>query len=429
MNDRKPEIRYSEPVREIMGSPPGNLLKWGTTIIFLVFILFILIAWFIRYPDFIPAQIEITTENPPVTLVSKISGRIKHLYANDKGKISKGQILAVMETAASIDEIKRLRHFTDSVTRISSLNTNELPDLANLGELQNYYGTFRRNLSDLNNFDEFDYYGNKIKATREELTGLRIYAGKLKESERLFAENFAIERAKFRRDSSLNAGKTIAQADYEKSRQALLMQQIELQKVRLELSGKNIELNNKQQLITEYSIKKSEEAEKLSSSAEESFYNLKAQINIWENKYLLISPVSGLVTFTKYWSENQSVNIDEPVLTIVPGDQGNYVGRIFLKMQRSGKVIPGRSVNIKLSGFPYLEYGMLIGKVREKSLVASGDAYVIEVELTNGLTTLYGNKLDFTQNMQGTAEIITENRRLLQKIISPFRHLISRNKR
>jgi hypothetical protein len=207
------------------------------------------------------------------------------------------------------------------------------------------------------------------------------------------------------------------------------MRQIELQKVRQDLSGKNIELNNNLQLITEYSIRKSEEEEKLSSSAEESFNNLKAQINIWENRYLIVSPVNGIVAFTKYWSENQSVIIDEPVLNIIPYNQGNYLGRIFLKMTRSGKVIPGSTVNIKLSGFPYLEYGMLQGKVKEKSLVPSGDAYVIEVELTNGLTTLYGKKLDFTQNMQGTAEIITEDRRLLQKIISPFRHLISRNKR
>lgn len=429
MNDKKPEIRYSEPVREIMGSPPGRLLKWGTTIIFSVFILFILIAWFIRYPDFIPAQIEITTQNPPVTLVSKISGRIKHLYVQDKSEVSDGQIIAVMETAASIDEIRKLKLFADSVKGISILRSDKLPDMANLGELQNHYGVFRRNLSDLSNFIQIDYYGNKISATKEELSGLRIYIGRLKENERLFTENLSLETAKFRRDSSLSAGKTIAQAEYEKSRQALLRQKIDLQQVKLELSAKNIELNNKQQLITEYTIKKSEEAERLASSAEESFYNLKAQINIWENKYLLISPLRGVVTFTKYWSENQSVSLDEPVLTIVPADQGSYVGRIFLKMQRSGKVTAGQTVNIKLSGFPFLEYGMVQGKVRKKSLVPSGDAYVIEIELTNGLTTLYGKRLDFTQNMQGTAEIITENVSLLQKIINPFRYLLSKNKK
>jgi HlyD family secretion protein len=98
-------------------------------------------------------------------------------------------------------------------------------------------------------------------------------------------------------------------------------------------------------------------------------------------------------------------------------------------MERSGKVKKGLLVNIKLSGYPYLEYGMVRGIVKSKSLVPASDAYVIEIELPEGLTTLYGTKLDFTQNMQGTAEIITENIRLLQKIVNPFRSMISKNKK
>ena len=157
--------------------------------------------------------------------------------------------------------------------------------------------------------------------------------------------------------------------------------------------------------------------------------NLKAQLKIWENNYLLISPIDGSVSFTRFWSINQSVIKDEPVMSIVPIDAGNYLGRINLKMQRSGKVKTGQLVNIKLSGYPYLEYGMVRGVVKSKSLVPTGDAYIIEIELPDGLNTLYGKKLEFTQNMVGTAEIISEDLRLIQKIINPFRYLISKNKR
>ena len=199
--------------------------------------------------------------------------------------------------------------------------------------------------------------------------------------------------------------------------------------MRLDHSAKSIELAEKRQLLQDYRIKKLEEREKYYSVLNESFLNLKAQIKIWENTYLLISPVRGTVTFTKFWSENQSVNEDEPVLSIVPFQAGDYVGRINLKMNRSGKVKQGQSVNIKLSGYPYLEYGMVKGIVTSISLVPSNDSYVIELSLPSGLTTLYGKKLDFTQNMQGTAEIITDDIRLLQKIVNPFRYLVSRNKR
>ena len=82
MKNQKPEILYSEPVKEIMGKPPRRILRWGTTIMLLVFVLFIVFSWLIRYPDIILAQVEITTTNPPVTLVSKITGRINSFFVN-----------------------------------------------------------------------------------------------------------------------------------------------------------------------------------------------------------------------------------------------------------------------------------------------------------------------------------------------------------
>jgi HlyD family secretion protein len=202
---------------------------------------------------------------------------------------------------------------------------------------------------------------------------------------------------------------------------------MELQQVRLDYSAKSIELAEKRQLLQDYRITRVDEKDKLIFALRESFLNLKAQLNTWKNTYLLISPVEGLVSFTKFWSANQSVVKDEPVVSIVPAETGNFLGRINLKMQRSGKVKTGQSVNIKLSGYPYLEYGMVRGKVKSISLVPTDDSYVIEIELPEGLSTLYGKKLVFTQNMQGTAEIITENVRLLQKLINPFRHMITKN--
>jgi len=71
---------------------------------------------------------------------------------------------------------------------------------------------------------------------------------------------------------------------------------------------------------------------------------------------------------------------------------------------------------------------MVRAVVHSMSLVPAGDGYIIELILPDGLKTLYGKTLTFTQNMQGTAEIITDDLRLLEKLINPFRHLISRNK-
>jgi multidrug resistance efflux pump len=429
VKDRKPEILYSEQVREIMGRPPRKILRWGTTVMFSVFIIFLLFAWLIRYPDTIPAPVEITTINPPITLVTKISGRIKNLYAKEREHVVAGQLIAVMETTASMTDIESLKRTIDTISKPELLSSRSLPVFSELGELQGFYSAFLKNLSDLNSYTINDFFGNKINSLNDEIIGIQEYIDRLVTKEKLNSENRNLEAKKYRRDSSLYAGKVIPESELEKSHQSLIRTNIELQQVRLDHSSKAIELAEKRQLLMDYRINRNQEKEKYIAILGESFMNLKAQLKIWENNYLLISPIDGTVSFTRFWSINQSVIKDEPVMSIVPIDAGSYLGRINLKMQRSGKVKTGQLVNIKLSSYPYLEFGMVRGVVKSKALVPTGDAYIIEIELPDGLKTLYGKKLEFTQNMVGTAEIISEDLRLIQKIINPFRYLVSKNKR
>jgi len=428
MISRKPEILYSDPVKEIMGNPPRRILRWGTGIIVTVFLLSVLFSWLIKYPDTIPAPVEITTTNPPVTLATKITGNIKVLCVKEKEQVTAGELLAVMETAASIEEINLLKQTIDTIRKPELLNSKLLPVFFQLGELQETYGTFLKNLSDLNNYIINDFYGSKIASLNAEIGGIQEYISRLVVKEKLFTENQKLEYRKFARDSLLFVSMVIPESELERSHQSLIRLNIELQQVRLDHSEKTIEMAEKRQLLQDYTIKRIEEKEKLVSILNESFMNLKAGVKIWENTFLLISPVDGIVSFTRFWNTNQTVVKDEPVITVVPLETGDFLGRITMKMQRSGKVKPGQMVNIKLSGYPYLEFGMVRGVIKSISLVPSRESYIIGIDLPDGLTTLYGIKLDFTQNMQGTAEIITEDVRLLQKIVNPFRYMISRNK-
>jgi multidrug resistance efflux pump len=428
MKTDKPEILYSDPVREIISNPPAKIIRWGTAVIALVLLSLVILAWVVRYPDIVPAAVEITTENPPVTLVTKITGRINKLLVTDGEKVLPGQLLAVMETAASIPEIEALKAVIDTVNKPEKLSASALPSFTQLGEIQTFYASFVKALTDYNTYIQNDFYGSKITSITEEITALQEYIDRMRVKERLISDNLKLGENKYKRDSGLYVSKVLSDSEFENSKQAFNNSKLELQEVRLDQSENTILLAEKRQLLQDYSIKREEERQNMGAVLNETFLNLNAQINIWRNNYLLISPVDGTVTFTKFWSENQSVLKDESVLSIVPLEAGDFVGRINLKMQRSGKVKPGQLVNIKLSGYPYLEYGMVRGTVKSKSLVPTSDVYIIEINLPSGLTTLYGKNLDFTQNMQGSAEIITDNLRLLEKIINPFRYLATKNR-
>jgi glycerol-3-phosphate responsive antiterminator len=89
-----------------------------------------------------------------------------------------------------------------------------------------------------------------------------------------------------------------------------------------------------------------------------------------------------------------------------------------------GRVRVGQEVNIKLSGFPYMEFGVIKGRIRSLSLVPANDVYIAEVDLVNGLTSSYSIKLNFVSEMTGTADIITDNSRLIFRLIKPLKAIM-----
>ena len=96
----------------------------------------------------------------------------------------------------------------------------------------------------------------------------------------------------------------------------------------------------------------------------------------------------------------------------------------------NGKVRVGQRVNVKLNDFPYNEYGMLRVKIKNISLVPvvenNQSSYVLEVEFPDPLTTTYKKTISFRQQISGQAEIITDDTRLLEKLLNPIRAIFDK---
>jgi multidrug resistance efflux pump len=192
------------------------------------------------------------------------------------------------------------------------------------------------------------------------------------------------------------------------------------------LSETEIQISQLNQQVLDLELRAQEEKEQKQAGVREAFEKLVAGIDIWEQKYLLIAPIDGIVTFPAYWSENQNVRTGDKVLTIIPENQGDIIGKLTLPVEGAGKVKPGQRVNIQFANFPHLEYGMVKGTIRSISQVPYDQQYSVEVELPEGLTTYYGREIPFTQEMPGRAEIITEDRRLIERILSPIRSMLTK---
>jgi len=120
------------------------------------------------------------------------------------------------------------------------------------------------------------------------------------------------------------------------------------------------------------------------------------------------------------------VEAGEKVLTIIPANAGSTVGKIRLPTTGAGKVKPGQQVNIQFDNYPHLQYGMVKGRVSSISEVPDDSHYMVEVELPSGLMSYYDIDIPFSQNMQGQAEILTDKKRIIERVLNPIRSALSR---
>ena len=157
------------------------------------------------------------------------------------------------------------------------------------------------------------------------------------------------------------------------------------------------------------------------------FRELKKAIKDWELTYVLQSNNAGIVAFLDYWSSGQTLKEGELVFTVSPESVPYFLAKLRTPKTNAGKIKIGQKVNIKLNDYPDYEFGVLQGRVERISSVSNTDGtYVLDVRVSRDLKTTYGKHIDFKQDMQGTADIITEDLRLIERYFYQFRELFSR---
>lgn len=124
------------------------------------------------------------------------------------------------------------------------------------------------------------------------------------------------------------------------------------------------------------------------------------------------------------WSRNQNVVTNESLFVIAPNEGSPPIGKALLPVLGSGKVKVGQWVNIRLNNYPDQEFGYVKGKVTSISPVPTAESmYVVDVELPDGLRTNYDKELPMTRELKGVAEIITEDLRLIERLLMPLKKL------
>ncbi|MFT4666266.1 MAG: multidrug resistance efflux pump [Polaribacter sp.] len=437
--DNPSDIKLSrhDEVNQILGRPPGALLNYGIGCLVLFFGILIGLSFLIEYPDKIPARVEIITESPAIKVVARVSGKINKLLVSNNQQVQMGNIIGILENPASLEDIDKLDDLLNQLENSDKQKTLATPLLKNLqlGNVQFSYAALTQKINDLRYFKNSDDVDQKVKLLEKQISLKGKLSTNLERQKTILLQEIEINNINLKRNEKLHESEIVSTIEIEKLKTKALqllrqLDMLENQMVNNDISKEEIKTD-----IIDFRQVQKDGSSGRQLKIEEELQRIKSEIALWKQNYLLIAPISGQVSFSNIFSEQQFVSANQEVLTIVPPKGNSQVmARALLPVANSGKVTTGQRVNIQLDGFPYQEFGIIVASVGDISLVPvtseglNEDYYLVNIQLSetnsDSLRTTYDRVIPFRQEMKGTANIITEDRKVMHRILDRIFNLV-----
>jgi hypothetical protein len=413
----------SHGIQDILGAPPNAILRWGIAVTFIVLSFALMLSLLISYPETIKTSIVLTSKSPPVSIIAKNPG-ILELMVHDEQTVGKGHVLGIIGNSANATDALELLKWFNAQSR-TSLNWANFPDDLQLGEVQQFYLNALKEILEYDLFMKLKMHENQIGILKQQMAFNEVMDGHYIKQISIQNEELLLAKKRQIVDSTLFSNRVLAEQDYDKTKSAYLSSQRSFETSLQSLTGNRMQRWDIESEIGAIQMERERQLFTLEGKVLSSLRQLRSQLGIWEENYLLAAPVGGKVVFFKYRNSNQFVKIDEEIMRVMPKSSEPF-GEILLPMKGSGKVKLRQKVYIRLDNYPHDEYGMLKGTIEQISRLPKDNLYAIRVKLTNGLISTYNKHIPFGQDMKGSVEIVTKDLTLAQRIFYQLRSLIDK---
>lgn len=416
----------SEVYEMLMSEPPKFYLKSGFGLISLFLLLVLVMCYFIDFSNYISSEVKIVSFNSRAPLIINVNGRIINLLKNNS-TVKKKSLIAVIENSANLEDVFYLEE------KINKLKVNEFINNSNfkseliLGELQNSFSVFLKSKKELEIY--FNIQSNKAKAInlRKELNGGLDLIANLNEEKKSLIEKVKLSQSQLDRNEILLNKGVISLNDFEIVKQKHIDIVNSYQAKISQINQNKISNQKTNSTISSTENDDTEVNIRIVANAETALNQLKTDIEIWKKKYLIISPIYGVLTLNGVWTNQQVVVAGEELGSIVPVKENIFA---IAKMPEfeSGKIFKNSDVIIFLNSYNYSEYGTVKGIVKNISPVPIEGFYNVDIELPNKLISDSGFKIPYSPELSGEARLITEKMNLLERFFYKIKKLFSRKK-
>lgn len=425
----KREELISEEVMEIISFQPHWIIRRGNVIFLAVILLMLILTWFIQYPYRVKASARLLALNAPKIVVSKTEGKLDKLLVRNEQVVTTGQQLAWLQSTASHEQVQQLQDWIIRAEPIikerglSVLSANTLPDLSLLGELQPFYQDFQTILLETKQILSSGYYQKKREALQRDLQYLSALKNNTVQQKELLEQDQQLQKKEYDAYTSLAKDNVIAPLELNQYKSKLLAKSQSMQQADAQITNNEISSHNKRKELLDLQKFEMDQGQKFHSS----LLNLKNEIDKWIQQYVVKAPESGKVFFINSLQENQLITTGQE-LFYVQSSQSQFYCELMASQNGFGKIKQGQKVLLRADGYPDAEFGYLTGKIIYiSSLPNRKDSFLIKLNLPNGLITSYNKEVFFRNGLSAKAEIITDNRRLLGRLLGQLREVWNRN--
>jgi hemolysin D len=139
---------------------------------------------------------------------------------------------------------------------------------------------------------------------------------------------------------------------------------------------------------------------------------------------ILTSPIDGVVARLAVHTLGAVVKPADALLLVVPKDEELIVEAMVLNKD-IGFVREGQAAEVKLEAFPFTRYGVVAGEVESISRDAVEDeklglVFPCQVKLSREFLHIGARKFNLAPGLAATAEIKTDERRIIEFLLSPL---------
>jgi multidrug resistance efflux pump len=418
----------SRGVREILGRTPRWILRSGTTVVAAVVGVLLFLSWLIHYPDTVAGKVTITGAIPALEVVARQSGQLERLCVREGEPVKKGRLLGVIKNPADTD---RVLHLKDELQQLRAFLVDaaafvpiDLAGETEMGVVQGAYSDFHSRYQLYRSLLRDDYSEKTLASLQQQFDARKAQLVQMQRQSETARREGALARESFERMRQLHGRDSISTAEFQQQERQLLEQSRQQSTIEKAMLEEEVAVTECEKQIRDLSHKRSEDLRVARSELSEAFKKLLAAIEIWENDFVLRAPTDGTVAFYDFWADQQFVTQGKSVFIIAP-EITQLLGRMPVLQGGAGKVKPGQVVNIRLNDYPSREFGMATGKVKSVSLVAQQGQQLVSFSLEYPIVTTYKKRIAFKQEMVGEARIITDDRRLLERLFGELRKVWS----